>query len=101
MPDQTAQPDLASLAKNWEDLHAHPPSVLYHSTTAAGLLGILNSQRVWATNARFLNDPSEIRYALGIVSEIVGQEEKAYGEARDARCDPRARPRAHRSYPPG
>ncbi len=31
----------------------------YHYTDAAGLAGILSSNRLWATDSRFLNDPSE------------------------------------------
>jgi hypothetical protein len=33
--------------------------LLYHYTDAAGLLGIISSNRLWATDASFLNDPSE------------------------------------------
>jgi hypothetical protein len=32
---------------------------LFHYTTAAGLLGILNSSTLWATDLRFLNDAQE------------------------------------------
>lgn len=31
----------------------------YHYTDAAGLLGIIQNSRLWATDLRFLNDPSE------------------------------------------
>lgn len=84
MPPKTDTPDLANLAKEWDSLHSSVPDVLYHYTTAAGLMGILGSQRLWATNARFLNDPSEIRYALKVVSDTVAKSEKAYLEARKA-----------------
>ena len=33
---------------------------LYHYTTWQGLLGILQTQTLWATHCRFLNDSSEI-----------------------------------------
>jgi hypothetical protein len=33
--------------------------LLYHYTDAIGLLGIISSNRLWATDASFLNDPSE------------------------------------------
>src|SRR6266700_7276832 len=39
------------------------PQTLYHYTTREGLLGILTSGAVWATNIRFLNDASEFTYA--------------------------------------
>lgn len=44
------------------------PEVLYHYTTFAGLTGILASNRIWATNARYLNDTTEARQ-LWIVLE--------------------------------
>ncbi|MCP8634024.1 DUF2971 domain-containing protein [Pseudomonas mosselii] len=34
----------------------------YHYTDAAGLLGIIQNGRLWATDLRFLNDPSEGTY---------------------------------------
>ena len=36
---------------------------LFHYTTAAGLLGILDSSGFWATDLRFLNDAQEAVYA--------------------------------------
>lgn len=39
---------------------AAQPPVLYHYTDAKGLLGILRSRRLWASDARFLNDTSEL-----------------------------------------
>jgi hypothetical protein len=34
---------------------------IYHYTDAAGLLGIISTNRIWATDVSFLNDPSEGR----------------------------------------
>jgi hypothetical protein len=76
--------ELRALAENWDRLHSEPPAVLHHYTTAAGLMGIIGSQRVWGTNARFLNDPSEVRYALKVISEAVAEREKPYLVARSA-----------------
>jgi hypothetical protein len=36
--------------------------VLYHYTTAEGLIGIVKSQALWATNAEFLNDAQELQF---------------------------------------
>jgi hypothetical protein len=47
------------------------PSVLYHYTTSSGLLGILNTKRIWATHARFLNDAQELDYGLTLIREIL------------------------------
>jgi hypothetical protein len=40
------------------------PSRLYHYTTGAGLLGIVESNSLWATNILYLNDSSEISYGF-------------------------------------
>ena len=48
-----------------------PPTVVYHYTDAAGLLGILQSESLWATDVRFLNDGEELAYAAdSIVAEL-------------------------------
>lgn len=45
------------------------PPVLYHYTTQAGLLGILQDNCIWATAAHYLNDSSEYRYGLQHIAE--------------------------------
>lgn len=44
---------------------------LYHYTEAAGLLGIITSQQLWFTNYLHLNDPSELRYGMGIARGLL------------------------------
>jgi Protein of unknown function (DUF2971) len=39
------------------------PTTLFHYTDASGLLGILTSRTLWATDFRFLNDEQEATYA--------------------------------------
>jgi|ERR1051326_2629036 hypothetical protein len=43
------------------------PPTLYHYTTSPGLLGIISSGYLRATNFSFLNDSSEVRYGLELV----------------------------------
>lgn len=43
------------------------PKVLWHYTDAGGLKGIVESQLLWATDTRFLNDAAEFRYGLDLV----------------------------------
>ncbi len=43
-----------------------PPEVLYHYTTQAGLLGILESRTIWATHTQYLNDRREYLHALDL-----------------------------------
>lgn len=47
------------------------PDVIYHYTDANGLIGILRSSTIRASEALFLNDSSEIRYSLGRVLDRI------------------------------
>jgi hypothetical protein len=44
---------------------------LFHYTTAAGLLGILDTSALWATDLRFLNDAQEAVYARDLFVEAM------------------------------
>jgi hypothetical protein len=44
---------------------------LFHYTTAAGLLGILETKRIWATDLRFLNDAQELTYGRQAVIDAI------------------------------
>jgi hypothetical protein len=46
------------------------PERVFHYTDIAGLLGILQSGRLWATNYQYLNDASEVRYAYLLAREV-------------------------------
>jgi hypothetical protein len=46
-----------------------PPEV-FHYTTVEGLLGILRTRRLWATDIGYLNDKSEFIYANEMVREV-------------------------------
>ena len=45
--------------------------IIFHYTSAAGLLGIVKNRRIWATESNFLNDPSEISFAASNVVKQV------------------------------
>lgn len=47
------------------------PESLFHYTTAEGLLGILNSSQLWASDLRFLNDVREGLYAKQLLLDAV------------------------------
>ncbi|MCZ6834577.1 MAG: DUF2971 domain-containing protein [Planctomycetota bacterium] len=47
-----------------ECLMPPPPNVLYHYTTLQSFISILDSQSLWATDIRVLNDRSELDYGL-------------------------------------
>ena len=42
------------------------PDILYHYTSAAGLIGILETGKIWATSIRHLSDASEFIYTLSL-----------------------------------
>jgi hypothetical protein len=48
-----------------------PPPVLFHYTTQVGVLGILENNCLWATEARYLNDSSEYSYGLDLITEVL------------------------------
>jgi len=52
----------AKISESRKGLQTDVPELLFHYTTAAGMRGILDSSRLWATNYRFLNDTSEVAY---------------------------------------
>jgi hypothetical protein len=47
------------------------PTVLYHYTTQAGFIGILESDSIWATKIHYLNDSSEYELALAIGRDVL------------------------------
>jgi hypothetical protein len=63
---------LAALTENVGNLLAGSdplPTKLWHYTTTSGLLGILSSRELWATNYRFMNDRTELVYGAGLIEE--------------------------------
>ena len=55
---------LDGLFRAFRDLETTAPEHLFHYTTAEGLLGIVESGKLWASSANFLNDSSEPSYAM-------------------------------------
>jgi hypothetical protein len=47
------------------------PELLYHYTDAAGLHGILMSGELWATEALYLNDASELDFVFQLLDEVL------------------------------
>jgi hypothetical protein len=70
------------LYDEWLQLHQDRPKILYHYTTAPGLLGILQAGRLWASNSRFMNDPTEITYATRLFRRVSLAEIEAYNSQR-------------------
>jgi hypothetical protein len=51
----------------WAQYQFGRPDILCHYTTIAGLIGIIQSSNLWATDIRFLNDSTELQYASNIL----------------------------------
>ena len=43
--------------------------VLFHYTSLEGLLGIIEKKSIWATNILYLNDTTELNYAMSLLEE--------------------------------
>ena len=54
----------------------NPFGLLYHYTNAAGLLGIVEHNKFWATHINYLNDASELIYARNLVEGALKQREE-------------------------
>lgn len=63
----------AEFSSYWAGLHSNPPHTLWHFTDAGGLLGMLQNNQLWFTDAKFLNDYSEMSYALGVIESIINE----------------------------
>ena len=72
-----ANPDLLAMKlwDAWEARHRSRPAILYHYTAADGLLGMLQSHQIWATNVRFMNDRSELDYGIRLVRRVLEEDE--------------------------
>jgi hypothetical protein len=60
-----------------EQLNAvpNPPESLYHYTDASALVSIASGQQLWATNAVFMNDQTEVRHAAALLRTLIGESE--------------------------
>jgi hypothetical protein len=69
-------------------LSRKPTAVLYHYTTQAGLLGIIESKEIWATHTQYLNDAREYRHAVDLVNaEIEKRSAAAAGDSHRILAD--------------
>ncbi len=56
---------------DWDRIQGDPPEVLYHYTDVAGLIGILSSSSLWATNLRFMNDAEELAHSWKLMLDVL------------------------------
>lgn len=48
-----------------------PQSTLYHYTTFSGLLGIVQSRVLWASDVRYMNDAAELHHTLDLLTDAI------------------------------
>jgi hypothetical protein len=66
----TDTPDGSFFSAAFADhLQQSPPELLYHYTSQEGLLGIISSSSLWATNISYMNDATEFDLFLGLIRD--------------------------------
>ena len=48
-----------------------PKGLLYHYTTLTGLLGIVGSKKLWASDIRYMNDSAELKHSADLIRQEV------------------------------
>jgi len=75
------------ISKEVQSLLSTPiPAELWHYTSLAGLKGIVESKRIWATDIRFLNDSQEYIHALELLEVVAKDIEKESNLATILEC---------------
>lgn len=69
---------LEEIARRWTDdaflvKPSSIPDIVYHYTDAAGLVGMLKTGRIWATDYRFLNDRSEMDHTRKRAKKLINE----------------------------
>jgi len=54
-----------------EILNTKPDRTLYHYSSLDGLLGIVRTKSLWASNIYYFNDASEITYASDVLKKVI------------------------------
>lgn len=62
------------------NLREEMPATLFHYTTQRGLLGIIQSKSIWASDLRYLNDKDEYLYGLRIIQDAIVAELGSLGD---------------------
>lgn len=52
------------------------PKILYHYTSIDAFQGIINNKKIWLTNSKFFNDPSEVSYGFNYISRQIPKQFK-------------------------
>lgn len=81
---QKMENELKNFESQWNSiffqLYGQPPELVYHYTNTDGLLGILESNNLWCSNSTFLNDASELQYALDVIRFQIERKKEEYND---------------------
>lgn len=55
----------------WEVRHSSYPDYLWHYTSMTGVKGLLAEGRLWFSDAAFLNDSTELSYAVDVAEKVI------------------------------
>jgi hypothetical protein len=67
--------------KAWHKRREEPTDrLLYHYTDAAGVQGVVQGNELWASNAAFLNDSTEVVYIQEVLRKVVLEIEDRYSD---------------------
>jgi len=77
-PIATGSPDFVTEALN-RLASKRRPTILYHYTSPAGLLGILAGKAIWATDILHLNDFRELVYTIDLAKLVVAEDPRRAG----------------------
>jgi len=50
-----------------------PREILYHYTTFSGLLGIVGSRALWASDIRYMNDSAELKHTADLIAREISR----------------------------
>lgn len=81
------QAALVKITREWSNQHEPPTHNLHHYTNVAGMRGILESSSLWASDARYLNDATELLYAVRLIDDVAEKVVRSFdtGESFTAR----------------
>ena len=68
---QELQDLISDAMAHWDRIQGETPELLYHYTDVVGLIGIVTSGTVWASNLRFMNDARELDHASRLMLDVL------------------------------
>jgi hypothetical protein len=61
-----------------KEFNGEKPTTIYHYTSTEGLIGILSTGKMWFTDILYMNDSSELTYAMELIYSVLEKTTKQY-----------------------